>query len=989
MSTRSVDLHFSRRGQARRFAPLLVVGLLGIAPTVLEGGARADADPVVPLELSTTYGADTAGGRAATELSSSELRAAVERIQADESASTANSTGEHLLVEVHSSLPTDALTAIVEAAGGTVNGSIEGVLVQARVPADRLAALEARPEVDYVSTPGRVDIPQDEDQGSSRDGRDGGTQTGQGLGPRLGEHVGVTAAGAWHTAGVRGAGVKIGIIDGYGSAWATSQAAGEVPAPAGMICRIEGTNCDSVMLTGPGTHGVSVAETVVDIAPAATLYLGQAATPADLQAVVDYFIAQGVRIITRSQSAIYDGPGNGIGAVDTVVDNAVAAGITWFNSAGNSAGDATNLGGYWRGSWADANHNGFLDFKPGIELMEYTCDSLFLGLRWSDWADNKTDYDLLIYTDAYDIFGDFLPNQYLGLNRQQTGAPPIERPSYPDENFSCVQGATYWIAIGLWLPGNGTAGDVLEIMLNNGTVEFSSNPFSATQAASDSKSPGALSIGAMGSGKDDPFGIVNAYYSSQGPTNDNRIKPDMAATSCVDTLASANAGFPCFNGTSAATPVAAGAAALVLGAGLASTPAQLKTYMQAAVIDRGVAGPDNIFGTGQLHLPNPPGFHPVSPDRVFDTRPNESLGALRSVIKAKIVGNNTLEVKVTDLPGVPATGVAAVSLNVVVTNTEGAGYVTVYPCGERKVVSSVNYGPNQTVANAVIAPVSPTGTVCFYSPVAVDVLADINGWFPSGDFTPVSPDRIFDTRAGESPNALRSVTKTKVGAGYVLEVKVTDLPGGIVPASGVAAVSLNVVATNPEGNGFLTVFPCGTRKEVSSVNYTAGSTVANAVIAPVSPTGTICLYSQVLADVLADINGWFAGGSFVPVSPSRVFDTRPGLGTDALRGVNKAKISGATILEVKMTDLPGGIVPATGVGAVSLNVIVTNPEGAGYLTVYPCGTRKEVSSVNYTAGATVANAVIAPVSAGGSVCFYSPLPVDVVVDINGWFRGTG
>ena len=118
------------------------------------------------------------------------------------------------------------------------------------------------------------------------------------------------------------------------------------------------------------------------------------------------------------------------------------------------------------------------------------------------------------------------------------------------------------------------------------------------------------------------------------------------------------------------------------------------------------------------------------------------------------------------------------------------------------------------------------------------------------------------------------------------------------------------------------------------------------------------------------------------MSPSRVFDTRPGEG--GLRTVSKVKISGATELRVKLTDL-SGLVPSTGVGAVSLNVTVTQPDGAGYVTVYPCGTRPNASSLNYTAGETIPNAVIAPVSAQGEVCFFSTQPTHILADVNGWF----
>jgi hypothetical protein len=222
---------------------------------------------------------------------------------------------------------------------------------------------------------------------------------------------------------------------------------------------------------------------------------------------------------------------------------------------------------------------------------------------------------------------------------------------------------------------------------------------------------------------------------------------------------------------------------------------------------------------------------------------------------------------------VPATGVAAVSLNVTVTNAQGDGFVTVYPCAERKVVSSLNYVKGQTVPNAVIAPLSPDGKVCFYAQRDVDLLADVNGWFGAGSgFTPVDPQRVFDTRPGEP--ALLDVARVPVGGpGRILEVQIAGT--GHVPASGVAAVSMNVTVAGARAEGFVTVFPCGLRKEVSSLNFVKGQTVPNAVIAPVSPDGKVCFYANVDVDLLADVNGWFGSGSgFTPVDPLRVFDTR-------------------------------------------------------------------------------------------------------------------
>lgn len=385
-------------------------------------------------------------------------------------------------------------------------------------------------------------------------------------------------------------------------------------------------------------------------------------------------------------------------------------------------------------------------------------------------------------------------------------------------------------------------------------------------------------------------------------------------------------------------------------------------------------------------LPTVLDFTPAGPRRVFDTRAGQSAGALLSIAKGKVGNGNILTVKLTDLIGlVPATGVSAVSLNVTAVDAAANGFVTVFPCGTQPFVSSVNFTPDANVANAVIAPVSVTGTVCFFSSQPVDLITDVNGWFAAGRaFVPAGPARVLDTRAGLSPDAVVSVAKTPIVGGTVLTAKVTGL-AGITPATGVGTVSLNVTAVDPVAAGFLTVYDCGTRADVSSLNFVAGQTVANAVLAPVSAAGTVCFYSSQTTDVVVDINGYLVTPSgFTGVSPKRVFDTRPGFSPTALRTVSTTKVGGDTILEVKVIDLAGAV-PATGVGAVSLNVTAVGPSADGYVTVYPCGTRPDSSSVNYAAGQTVANAVITPVSATGTVCFFSQNLTDLVVDVNGWF----
>jgi hypothetical protein len=68
-------------------------------------------------------------------------------------------------------------------------------------------------------------------------------------------------------------------------------------------------------------------------------------------------------------------------------------------------------------------------------------------------------------------------------------------------------------------------------------------------------------------------------------------------------------------------------------------------------------------------------------------------------------------------------------LNVTAVNGANDGFVTVYPCGNRPLTSNVNFPVGSPVPNAVIAPVSSAGTVCFYVNADTDLLADISGWF--------------------------------------------------------------------------------------------------------------------------------------------------------------------------------------------------------------------------------------------------------------------
>ena len=132
--------------------------------------------------------------------------------------------------------------------------------------------------------------------------------------------------------------------------------------------------------------------------------------------------------------------------------------------------------------------------------------------------------------------------------------------------------------------------------------------------------------------------------------------------------------------------------------------------------------------------------------------------------------------------------------------------------------------------------------------------------------------------------------------------------------------------------------------------------------------------------------------SFISLAePKRVVDTRGGgrFGSTSLSNVSvkRVKIAGATTTTGGATGLP-----SSGIGAVALNVTAVNgfdDGGYGFVTVYPCDSLStavpDASNLNFAGGQTIPNAVIAPVSADGYVCFSVYGNTDLLVDASGYF----
>jgi hypothetical protein len=346
-------------------------------------------------------------------------------------------------------------------------------------------------------------------------------------------------------------------------------------------------------------------------------------------------------------------------------------------------------------------------------------------------------------------------------------------------------------------------------------------------------------------------------------------------------------------------------------------------------------------------------FTPAQPQRLLDTRSGGPVPAGAS-ISLKVAG-------VGQVPG-DAVGIVA---NVTAAGSAGPGYLTVYPCGAAvPTASNVNFTAGTNVPNLIDTALGGGGQLCVYASVTTHVIIDLGGWYRTSagtGFTPISPQRVFDSR--NSGPAAQSFT----------------VPFGGVVGGDAVAVALNVTVTQPGAAGYLTAYPCGTAVPLSSnVNYGAGETVPNSVVVPLGANRSVCIFSSTPAHVIVDLAGSFgsSGAVLTTTVPARLLDTRAGTG--GWYGV----LGNTQAVDLAVAGHTG--IPATAVAAV-LNVTVTDATGPGYLTVYPCGGAVPLASnLNFAAGDTRANLVTVRLSGDGRVCFYSYGRAAVIADITGY-----
>ncbi|CAA9296611.1 MAG: hypothetical protein AVDCRST_MAG48-996 [uncultured Friedmanniella sp.] len=372
--------------------------------------------------------------------------------------------------------------------------------------------------------------------------------------------------------------------------------------------------------------------------------------------------------------------------------------------------------------------------------------------------------------------------------------------------------------------------------------------------------------------------------------------------------------------------------------------------------------------SGEPASPEPASYQPLAPTRVLDTR-NGTGGT-----SVPLAAGTTLQLQLTGRGGLPATGVKAVAVNITAVAPTASGFLTAYPSGvARPTASNLNFPVGRTTANNALLTVGDGGRVTLYSNASTDVVVDLVGWYPSAaGYVALSPSRVLDTRTGNGAPA------APVGAGGTVDVQVTGRAG--VPATGVAAVVLNVTATQEAANGYVTVHPTGvTRTNATTLDYRKGQSQANTTVIKLGTGGKVSLYSSAGTHLVADIAGWLpTGADLTAVNPTRILDTRTGLGAPAV-----AKVAAGGRVDLQVTGRGG--VPATGVKAAVLNVTVISPAVSGYATAYPTGTNRPLAStLNYGVGQTIANGAIVKLGTDGKVSLYSSGETHLLVSVVGY-----
>lgn len=421
-------------------------------------------------------------------------------------------------------------------------GSPSGPLVQVRAPAEALPALGALPGVRWVAPPALA---------SPKAVRSEGV-----------DELLAPAAGALE--GLTGRGVRVAVLDvGF---WGAGRLAGE-ELPADLV--VEGGE-------GGTAHGTAVAELIADLAPEAELRLYRLSTHVEFIAALEQARRDRVDLISASVGFDNAWAVDGSSPMSQAVDEAWADGVPVFLAAGNEVGN------YWAGPLTDADGDGWLELGgvEGVGALAWGLEAE-VRLRWDEpFGAAEVDLALVLLDEA--------GRECARGDLAQQGADlPLEEAACAAERVEArVAGGPEAWGLHAWLYAPGGVDGVA--------------PTEACTLTLPADARGAVSVGAYRAG-----GLDLEAYSSQGPTEDGRLKPELVGPSGVSTASLGERGF---YGSSAATPHVAGLGALLLEHDRRLDPEALRAWLLDQAEDLGPPGWDPASGAGAARAGElPPG----------------------------------------------------------------------------------------------------------------------------------------------------------------------------------------------------------------------------------------------------------------------------------------------------------------------------------------------------------------------------------------------